>query len=312
MGKPFLTIRQQVELLEKRGMETDSETPTILRREGYYSVVNGYKDPFIDRGATARASDDRYVRDAKFSDMYALFEFDRSLRELTFHYLIRAESTAKTAVAYCFSDVHRDRDAYLLQDCYCTRDEYARAGMNAARYADEISDLVSILSKTRRNSNAEFIKHYRDEYGDVPLWVLSNGLTFGNIEHFFNLMKPDEKASVCKMIVQSTNRVGSNLGYLSVDKVRVALEALVKFRNICAHDERLYCAVVGGRKQINYGRMVWHLEWFLTDAEFNEYTASLVHRLKDGIDGNEKVAAVLEPLGFTELGNQLARRWGVN
>lgn len=58
--------------------------------------------------------------------------------------------------------------------------------------------------------------------------------------------------------------------------------------------------------------MAWHLEWFLTDAEFDEYIASLVHRLKDGIDGNEKVAAVLEPLGFTELSNQLARRWGVN
>lgn len=41
MDRPFLTIEQQVERLEKRGMRTSEETPEILMREGYYSVVNG-------------------------------------------------------------------------------------------------------------------------------------------------------------------------------------------------------------------------------------------------------------------------------
>lgn len=48
MEKPFLTIEQQVELLRKRGMRVDGGTAPILMREGYYSVVNGYKEPFID------------------------------------------------------------------------------------------------------------------------------------------------------------------------------------------------------------------------------------------------------------------------
>ena len=41
MDKPFKTVEEQVALLESRGMATDSNTPDILLREGYYSVVNG-------------------------------------------------------------------------------------------------------------------------------------------------------------------------------------------------------------------------------------------------------------------------------
>ena len=39
MGKPFLTIQQQIELLESRGVKTDDASGSILLREGYYSVV---------------------------------------------------------------------------------------------------------------------------------------------------------------------------------------------------------------------------------------------------------------------------------
>lgn len=55
MCKPFLTIDQQIGLLESRGVATDAETASILMREGYYSVVNGYKAPFLDDEKTLEA-----------------------------------------------------------------------------------------------------------------------------------------------------------------------------------------------------------------------------------------------------------------
>lgn len=76
--------------------------------------------------------------------------------------------------------------------------------------------------------------------------MLCNDLTFGNLEHFFNIMKPAEKEDVCRMIAASTGRLGDKrLGFFKVEKADVAIEAMVKFRNICAHDERLYCAIGG-------------------------------------------------------------------
>lgn len=305
MGKPFLTIEEQVSLLESRGMKTDGHTARILGREGYYSIVNGYKGPFLDSDAAASAGDDRYREGATFADMYAVFSFDRDLRELTFHYLIRAEATARTAIAYCFSERHREPDSYLLQGNYCQREEYWRP----ERYATEVSGLTSMLRERRDESRAEFITHYRSAHGSVPLWVLANDLTFGNLEHLFNLMKPSERAAVCKMVYRSTGRLGDGRSkFFDQRTARLALEALVRFRNKCAHDERLYCATVGGRKAVGYMRMVFYLEHFLSSEEFLEFLSSLVKLVDAHGSTSGAIIGLLEPLGFFELERELKGR----
>lgn len=308
-AKPFLTIEQQVELLEKRGVTTSDRTGPILLREGYYSIVNGYKRPFINELASKEAGDDRYRQGTTFDSIYDLFSFDRSLREVTFHYLIRAEATARTAISYCFADAHRTPDDYLLQSSFCTREEYERYGKDPDDYAEELTRLTGILDRRARKSESEFVAHYRDRYGAVPIWVLANDLTFGNLEHFFNLMKPSEKAAVCKAISTSTGRLGDRtLGFFDVNTARVSLEVLVKFRNICAHDERLYCARVGGRKDVNYEKMLWMLERYLTRREFYVLLKELMKLFQDGLNKNRAVATVLEELGFMELQEEIMRR----
>lgn len=42
--KEFKTIAEQIHALETRGMRIGEEASTILLRENYYSIVNGYKD----------------------------------------------------------------------------------------------------------------------------------------------------------------------------------------------------------------------------------------------------------------------------
>jgi len=49
MNKSFRSIDEQVEILHLRGISTTAETRTILLREGYYAVVNGYKLPLSMR-----------------------------------------------------------------------------------------------------------------------------------------------------------------------------------------------------------------------------------------------------------------------
>lgn len=309
MCKPFLTIDEQIDLLEKRRMTTNDATPGILKREGYYSIVNGYKGPFIDVDATKAADDDRYIVGTTFNDLYQLFSFDRSLRIMTFSRLIKAEATAKTAIAYCFADAHRGHDDYLLQSNYCTQQEFVDYGKKAEDYADEISGLTLVLRKRKEKSSAEFIEHYRNEYGVVPIWVLCNDLTFGNIEHFFNLMKPVEKEAVCRMIAESTGKLGSKiLGYFDVDTARVSLEALVKFRNICAHDERLYCAHVGDRKHIGYDKIIWMLERYLTDQEFYEFLRELTKLVGGYLKENKTGYHLLSSLGFPEMIQKIDER----
>lgn len=309
VNKPFLTINEQVDLLEHRGMATSPDTPEILMREGYYSVVNGYKDPFIDKSATEKARDDRYLTGSTFSDMYTLFCFDRSLREVTFKYLIRAEATARTAIAYCFSEFHPEPDAYLDQSSFASQEEYESRRCDGNPYRKELQTLIGMMMRRAANSETDFITHYRESYGQVPLWVLANDLTFGNMEHFFNLMKNAEQVAVCQYIAAATGRLGDKqLGFFTVDKARVGFEALVKFRNICAHDERLYCAHVGGRKNIGYAKMVWLLERFLTKEAFVEFLSDFVSQCESLGATSEKVGHILFGLGISEIGSELSRR----
>lgn len=89
-----------------------------------------------------------------------------------------------------------------------------------------------------------FVKHYLNKYGAVPLWVLQNDLTFGNISHFYQLQKRGVQNAACKLVSQTSNR---NQRLEPIMLLRV-IQVLSGFRNICAHDERLYCAVVRGAR----------------------------------------------------------------
>lgn len=96
MDKPFKSITEQIAILESRGLECDYNTRLVLEREGYYPVVNGYKDLFLDqRGDSCH---EFFVKGTVFSDIYRLFEFDRSLRLLMFEYFNKAEAVLKPSV----------------------------------------------------------------------------------------------------------------------------------------------------------------------------------------------------------------------
>ena len=133
--------------------------------------------------------------------------------------------------------------------------EYLAAGLKD--YDGNIHELHRVMRSAIRHPRNDAVRYYIEERGYVPLWVLMSTLTFGNVEHFFNLMKPEEQKLVCKRIVKALSEEdGSRRGYLAPITARRALDILVKYRNKCAHDERLYCARVGYRREINFKKMM--------------------------------------------------------
>lgn len=305
MDKPFLDIDGQVRKLRARGLRVDGETAKILLREGYYSVVNGYKDPFIDIEATKKAGDDRYKQGTSFADLYTLFRFDRDLRETTFHYLLQVEAIVRTVCSHVFADNHREAEAYMFQSNFASENEYLRFGLS--NYVDNMQKLQAALYNAKSSNKNEAVKHYRNEMGWVPMWVLSKSLTFGNIEHFFNLMKPEEQKAVCKKIAEAVGRAGGNNPYFSPRDARLAIDPLVAFRNICAHDDRLYCARVGGRRSINYNQMMDLAEKFLTEEEFDSFMKDVLITVSSFSSESNVVAHILKETGFRNKLPRLSR-----
>ena len=48
LRKPYRSVDEQLRILRSRGMAVDAGAGHVLRREGYYPIVNGYKDLFLD------------------------------------------------------------------------------------------------------------------------------------------------------------------------------------------------------------------------------------------------------------------------
>lgn len=241
MYRPFMAVESQVQQLNRRGLQTDMRTPWILEREGYYSVVNGYKDPFFDKEAGKRTHEDRYLTGTSFNDLYALFVFDRNLRFLLFRMTTLSEAILKTICSYEFTKENaNEKNPYLNIANYA---ETGKAHDKAVLLIPKLEKIISLNRNPRFPDRKEYLRHCLEEYeGEVPLWVLCNDLTIGQIYWFFQAQGSVVRGNIARSftaLYKDSHRHGEEITSIQLDKI---YRRIKDFRNICAHDERLYCA----------------------------------------------------------------------
>ena len=215
--KTFLTYDGQVALLKQQGMLVSDEAfaKDVLALIGYYELVNGYKAIF------KRDHRGRYLSGTTFEELLALYKFDENLRQLCFKYILRIEIHMRSLLAYAFSDRFG-----MQQKAYLTRENYDTDGPDAK----EINRLIGELDyAANRADKAVYVRHHRERYGNVPLWVLFKTLSIGTLIRFFRCSKPEIRAEVASAFPDL--REGT-LGRM--------LDLMQDFRNVCAHNDCLY------------------------------------------------------------------------
>nr|VZR98316.1 hypothetical protein MF5295_00721 [Mycoplasma feriruminatoris] len=232
--KEFKTFEEQIEILKSRGLviTDEQEAIEILKKENYYNIVNGYKELFLKK--SSNNEEDRFIENTNFNELYSLFLFDRELRTIILKYILIFERDFKTTIAYNFSKKYnKDNriDSYLYPENY--RDDYI-----------DVLDFISVINKTivAKNKKTEYIKHYIKEYGHVPLWVVVNVLSFGNMVYMFRLLKDDDRNNIMLLYVNrfiEQNNRETKLWFRD-DSFISLLKVLNIVRNICAHEERMY------------------------------------------------------------------------
>lgn len=219
MIKIFLNYDQQIEKLknEKNLQIDDIEyAKDILRQMSYYSLIGGYKDVF--KNPTTK----KYKDGTRFEDIVELYYFDESLRQLFLKYLIKVENEIKSQVSYYFTEKNGES-----QKEYLDTSNYNYVGKKNQR---DIDRLIRILEGyVTKPTDYHYINHAQRKYGNVPLWVLTNALTFGNISKMYMLLPQDIQIKVSK-----------NYPCINERQMVSMLAVMVKFRNVCAHGERLF------------------------------------------------------------------------
>lgn len=212
---------------------TDGRPKRFLEQENYYNVINGYKDLFLRKDTHGNAiTPETYLPNTHFNELKALFLFDRELRFLFLKYLLIFENSFKTVISYEFSQKYSKANSYL----------------DIANYRNDdpkgVLKQISILTKTiHDNVGAQgAIKHYIEEHGSVPLWVLVNYLTIGNLSYLYAALKDSEKNTIAKYYSDKYAKQYKPASTLRVssEDMESALKIFNLVRNQCAHDERLF------------------------------------------------------------------------
>jgi abortive infection bacteriophage resistance protein len=233
--KPFKTYRQQLAILRGRGLliPNGSKAMRILERENYYSLINGYKDLFLSRDAMGnRVSPEQYISGTTFDEIYSLYTFDRELRNILLEALLKFESSMKSKTSYHFTAKFKEPNAYIEMT------NYSRDPAKLKTVLQVIATLSNEISKKAVKNGP--IKHYLDNHDGVPFWVLVGYLTMGNMQYFYESIDDSLRNTIAQDFGESFNREYGSVIHFTSEELQNILKAATFFRNVCAHEERLY------------------------------------------------------------------------
>ena len=220
VNKPFLSYEQQIcKLRDDKGLIISDKKHAIeiLTQIGYFSLINGYKTPFKD------STTGQYKNGAAFEDIENLYYFDEALRELFFKYLLKVEQKLKSHISYYFSEKHGN-----------SMNDYTSIYNYDYQNSKKVPEIFKLLGEINRvittNFNAVNLNHYITNHENIPLWVLTKKLTFGNVSKMFDLLPMFLKTKISRNYHNLT----------SISQLSAIIDVLVLFRNTCAHNDRLY------------------------------------------------------------------------
>lgn len=241
MTKPFQTHNQQLKILRSRNIiiQNGSKSKEILARENYYQLINGYKHIFLDMVETKKRQSDYYKNGTTFDQIYALYEFDRNLRNILIQYILITENSIKAKISYQFSKEH-------------PKDPFSYFNINNYRNTNyqQTTSLISTLSSVTKQNTDSITKsgpfyHYFNEHKELPLWVLITKLTLGQTCSLFYNLKESLQTNILHTILQEFQKhcLVARTQIIAQNYIKdfiSAINCIKAFRNICAHEDRLY------------------------------------------------------------------------
>ena len=204
MKKDFKTLDEQIEIFKSKGLIINNPeyAKEVLFRENYF-FINGYRHLFMRSNV-----DRRYINGATFEEIYSLFLFDRSFRNILFKNILIVENNIKSIISYQLSIKYgyREKD-YLVPRNFTTN-------------KDKSKQVIDIIKKMKRQINLNATQHsatshYITNYGYIPLWVLVKVLSFGIVGELFSILRKEDQMSIADIYNLDVESLSNYLTILS-------------------------------------------------------------------------------------------------
>ena len=215
--KQFKNLDEQIGIFKHKGMIIHDENfaKEVLLRENYF-FLNGYRHLFL------KSVEDRTFKEGTtFEEMYSLFLFDRSFRNVLFKYLLVIENNLKSITSYQLSKKYGYRERDYLKTKNFT---------SAPEKQAQLNDLLKKMKRQIRVNGSQHSAtlHYVSNYGYIPLWILVKVLSFGIVSEMYSILKKEDQIDIAKVYG------------IESETFMIYLPILANYRNLCAHEDILY------------------------------------------------------------------------
>ncbi len=238
--KTFKSLDEQIEILIEKGLKiTDYEyTRNVLLRENYF-FISGYRHVFLNSNVIRN-----YIDGTTFEELYALFLFDRQLRNIIFKNILVFENNLKSVLSYVMSKNHGFREQNYLNIKNFSSDSH-----KIKRISDLIRKMKRQISVNGKQHTAT--RHFIVNYGYIPLWVVVKVLSFGIVGELYTALKLEDQYEI------------ADIFELEVEKLILYLPILANYRNLCAHEDICY----QNKTQKYIDDTVYHHELYIPQNE---------------------------------------------
>jgi abortive infection bacteriophage resistance protein len=230
VGKPFLSLEKQIEKLSSRGLEilsVDNAKQQLLRTT-YYDLINGYKDVFLVEKIDLE-DEDQYISGTTFEDILDLYNLDREIRHATLEVLLDVECIFYSSLAYCLSEIYGEK-----QEDYLKKENYRLGRKQKHNNRFERDNLLWKIGKKINEPDEQPLKYYKEQYGNIPPWILVKGLSFGELVMLYRLSSDVVKSNVIM------NIIGREASDHDKEFFLKSMEIFNRYRNLAAHGGRIY------------------------------------------------------------------------
>lgn len=211
--KEYRTNKELIEYISSKGVIVSDKEDALkkIERYTYYSVINTYKSVFKNEKG-------KYFDRVSFDEIYALFEFDKELKNIILRYCLEIETVIKAIMANQISQVYGVKNYLDISNW--------DASINDTIKKNLIDKINTEIEKDYNTHTA--VTHYMDKYGFIPPFVLVKILTFGITSRYYGLLKQSDRQAIAKYF-----KISDKL-------LKQILKNLTTIRNIAAHSDRLY------------------------------------------------------------------------
>ena len=212
--KEYKTNEELIDYLISKGVTVNDKIDAInkIEKYTYYGIVNSYKSNFKDKN-------NNYKANVSFDEIYALYEFDKNLRYIMLKYALEIELVIKSLIANSISNRYGLQNYLSINNL----DNNAKVEVKE-KIIDKVNDEI------KRNYKVHSaITHYMDKYNYIPPFILVKVLSFGVVSSLYGLLEQSDRQQISKYF-----KISDKL-------LKQILKNLTSIRNICAHNERLFC-----------------------------------------------------------------------